>query len=435
MFALDYDSKNSFNDQNISIKILTKEIKPGQVFRVKVNDVANMDEKAWLGIFKPNLNPKDPSGYDSYVYIKDYNTNKVEMTAPLQRGEYELRLYAADPGEFIKSIKFNVKSIQPNQYKVTILTNKIKPSQEFKVNITTTYEMDSRSWLGIFKSDSDPSSPKGYSSYVYMTKPYNEDITLTPPNEPGDYELRFYSADPGELIVQIPFRIGNPNLPGIAYTLNKKAYDPEEEIIVNYIGHNNLAESAWIGLFKVGSKVKKYNNFLDYYYLAPKQKGQFKFKAPSTKGEYQVRMFYAETGPELLAPISFSVTSSLNDIKIKETLNKNGKITLYGIYFNTDKSNIKRESYPLIKEIAKMLNTDTSIKVRIEGHTDSQGDDKYNQNLSQKRAEAVVQILISEYNVKKIQLEAIGYGETKPVDKNNTLEGRAKNRRVELKKI
>ncbi|WP_340199524.1 OmpA family protein [Ascidiimonas sp. W6] len=435
LFALHPLTHDSYNGQDISIRILTKDIKAGQAFQVNVNGAAKMNERAWLGIFKPNLNQKDPSGYNSYIYVRDQKSDEIEMTAPVELGEYELRLYSADPGDFVKAIKFNVTAVKPNQYTITILTDKIKPSQEFKVNITTTYKMDSRSWLGIFESDKNVSSPNGYNSYEYITEPYNSNLTFTAPDTPGNYTLRFYSADPGELITEIPFRTGQPNLPGIAFTLNKKAYDPEEEIIVNYVGHEDLAESAWIGLFKNEKEIKTYTKYFDYHYLQPKLKGQLKFSAPSTKGQYLAKMFYAETGPELLVPISFTVTSSLDNVTIKKSLNKTGKIILYGIYFDTNKSKIKEESYPLIKEIAKMLNADPSIKIRIEGHTDSQGDDNYNQSLSQERAEAVVKVLTTNYGVKKVQLESSGYGETKPIETNNTVDGRAKNRRVELIKI
>ncbi len=434
MFASDHTFTDNINTQNVSIKILTKDIKSGQSFYVKVSGADKMKETAWLGIFKPNLNPKNASGYESYVYLKDQKSNGSEMTAPIQTGEYEIRLYDADPGNFVMSVKFNVATVSPDQYKITVLTDQIKTAQTFKVNITTTYKMSAQSWLGIFKANHDPSAASGYLSYKYISQEYGEDVTLTAPSESGDYELRFYSADPGILIDQVPLRIGQPNLPGIAFNLNKTSYDPGEEIIVNYVGHQDLTESSWIGVFK-DTNEKKYNKYLDYHYLKPKTKGQLIFQAPSIKGKYNVRMFYAETGPELLAPVSFAVTSSLDDTTIKKTLNEKGKVILYGIYFDTDRSDVKKESYPLLQEIAKMLTSDSSIKIQIEGHTDSQGDNAYNQNLSQKRAEAVLAILSSQYNVNKAQLKAKGFGETKPIGDNNTASGRAKNRRVELKKI
>lgn len=436
LFALDKTEQNYFNNQDNSIRIVTKDIKSGQLFLISVNNLIKMKERAWLGIFKINLNQKDPSGYESYVYLKNKKDNEIEMTAPSKSGEYELRLYSDDPGDFVKAIRFNVATVGPNQYTITILTDKIKPSQDFKVNVTTTYKMDSKSWLGIFESGTDPLNTNAYISYTYIGDPYKKDLTLTAPSKSGNYELKFYSADPGELITKIPFRIGQPNLPGIKFNLNKTAYEPEEEVVINYIGHKDLAESAWIGLFNSKNETKAtYNKYLDYRYLKPKLKGQFTFKAPSTKGKYEAKMFYAETGPELLTPISFTVISSLDNLIIKKSLDEKGKIILYGIYFDTNKSKVKTESYPLIEEIAKMLNTDSSLKIRIEGHTDSQGNDSYNKKLSEERAEEVVKILTMKYSVKKIQLESKGYGETKPIGNNKTYEGRSKNRRVELIKI
>ncbi|UII33169.1 OmpA family protein [Fulvivirga ulvae] len=416
-----------------SIKVETENIKPGQLFKVRVSLAGSMDDKAWLGIFKPNLNQSNASGYYSYNYINAHQNGVLEMTAPPQRGEYELRLYSSDPGKFVSAAKLVVSAITPDEYTITILTEEIKPSQEFKVSVKTTYAMDSRSWIGIFNSTVDPENARQYESYSYVSNPHEATLSLTAPGQAGNYELRFYPAEQGELTARVPFRVGQPDLTGISFTLNKKAYEAGEEITIDYIGHENLAKSAWIGIFE--NSKNKYNQYLDYQYLNPKLKGQFKLKAPSIKGEYQARMFYAETGPDLLEPVPFSVTTSLDKTTIKVTLDEKGKIALYGIYFNTDKSNVKTESYPLIGEIAKMLNDNPAIKILIEGHTDSQGDDNYNLSLSQKRAEEVAKILTTEYKVSSTQLESKGYGETRPVGDNSTADGRAKNRRVELKKL
>jgi outer membrane protein OmpA-like peptidoglycan-associated protein len=423
----------SLNYIDDSLEILTKDIKPGQTFKIKLNSATKLGKKAWLGIFKPNISLKNASKYNSYVYINQ--NNEIEMKAPTEVGEYQLRLYTNDPGDLIKTIKFNVNAVNSDQYTLSIITNIIKPSHEFKVNVKTTYKMDSSGWIGLFKSNVEASNATNYIDYKYTPNPYENTVTFTAPVEPGDYTIRFYSADPGQLIKQIPFRIGKPDLSGITFNLNKRAYNPEESIAIDYTGHENLAKSAWIGFFKSGKEYTNYSKYFDYRYLQPKTKGQLQFKAPSVKGNYEARMFYGETGPELLTPIPFTVTSSLDNESMKKTLNTEGVITLYGIYFDTDKSNIKSESYPLIKEIATMLNGDTSIKIRIEGHTDAKGNDNYNLNLSQKRAEAVLKLLTTTYKVSASQLQSKGYGETKPKSNNDTPEGRAKNRRVELKKI
>jgi outer membrane protein OmpA-like peptidoglycan-associated protein len=88
-----------------------------------------------------------------------------------------------------------------------------------------------------------------------------------------------------------------------------------------------------------------------------------------------------------------------------------------------------------LKEIGKLLTDDPSLRLSIEGHTDSDGADDYNMTLSKNRAESARTYLINEYNVGADRLEARGWGETKPIDANDSSEGKANNRRVELIKL
>ncbi len=103
------------------------------------------------------------------------------------------------------------------------------------------------------------------------------------------------------------------------------------------------------------------------------------------------------------------------------------------VYFDTGKTTIKPVSYSLLDEVAKVLNAHPEIsKIEIGGHTDSDGDDKKNTKLSQGRADAVVKYLVEQGHVDAARLSGVGYGETRPIDTNQTAEGKAKNRRVEL---
>jgi OOP family OmpA-OmpF porin len=107
-------------------------------------------------------------------------------------------------------------------------------------------------------------------------------------------------------------------------------------------------------------------------------------------------------------------------------------ISLSGIYFQTNSDELKSESIAVLDATADTLIANPGVGVEIAGHTDSQGDAGYNQGLSQRRADAVRSYLTSK-GVNASRLSAAGYGETQPVADNETSEGRAQNRRVELR--
>ena len=115
-----------------------------------------------------------------------------------------------------------------------------------------------------------------------------------------------------------------------------------------------------------------------------------------------------------------------------EMVQKGMVITLKGVYFDFDKATIRPESYPVLDDAAKILTDNPKIMVEIQGHTDSQGSDSYNQTLSEKRAYAVVEYLVKTKGIDVNRLKAVGYGESKPITSNDNAEGRALNRRVEF---
>ena len=112
-----------------------------------------------------------------------------------------------------------------------------------------------------------------------------------------------------------------------------------------------------------------------------------------------------------------------------------GSIDLYGILFDTDKTDIKPESDKTLDEIASLLKIDQSLKLEISGHTDNTGSAEHNQKLSEGRAQAVVAALVKTYGIDATRLTAAGFGDTRPVADNGAESGRAKNRRVELRKL
>ena len=102
------------------------------------------------------------------------------------------------------------------------------------------------------------------------------------------------------------------------------------------------------------------------------------------------------------------------------------------VYFKTSRARIRHRSHAMLREVARVLNEHPEIqRIRVEGHTDSRGDDESNIRLSQRRAESVVAFLIKS-GVAAERLEAVGFGELRPIASNDTNEGRSTNRRVEL---
>ena len=112
-----------------------------------------------------------------------------------------------------------------------------------------------------------------------------------------------------------------------------------------------------------------------------------------------------------------------------------GKVAIYGIHFDFDSDVIKPESQPTLNEIAALLGSDPTLRLRIVGHTDNQGSSEYNLDLSQRRAASVVSALVIQYGIAPDRLASAGAGMMQPVDTNDTEEGRARNRRVELETL
>ncbi|PSK88798.1 OmpA family protein [Taibaiella chishuiensis] len=121
----------------------------------------------------------------------------------------------------------------------------------------------------------------------------------------------------------------------------------------------------------------------------------------------------------------------LNAGEIKNTLDAEGRVSFYGIYFDTDKAVVKSESAPTLTAIAAFLKSNP-VTVYVVGHTDNTGDFARNSALSKDRATAVTEALVTQYGVKRSQVIPQGVGPLAPVSSNRNEEGKARNRRVEL---
>jgi OOP family OmpA-OmpF porin len=118
-----------------------------------------------------------------------------------------------------------------------------------------------------------------------------------------------------------------------------------------------------------------------------------------------------------------------------DRLANEGRVATQGILFASASARIRPESTPTLKEIGTMLEEHPELRLSIEGHTDSDGEEDFNQDLSDRRAAAVKAYLVEQFAIDEGRLTTAGFGESKPVADNDTPEGKQQNRRVELVRL
>lgn len=135
---------------------------------------------------------------------------------------------------------------------------------------------------------------------------------------------------------------------------------------------------------------------------------------------------------EALRVIKIAYGCTAGASALEQALARGGKVDVYSIYFGFNSETLREESEPTLREIADVLRRHPDWRLRVSGHTDAIGGDAYNLELSKRRAAAVKDALVKRYAIDATRLAIGGYGRTQPRDTNDTLEGRARNRRVEL---
>lgn len=141
----------------------------------------------------------------------------------------------------------------------------------------------------------------------------------------------------------------------------------------------------------------------------------------------------AKTKPDYFLISNIRIAGGLPDMRNK--FMTEGKVSTNSILFDVDSDKLKPASYPVIREIATVLKENSGVRVRIIGHTDSDGDDAHNRDLSLQRANAVKTVLEKEFGIAADRMETEGKGESEPADKESTPAAKANNRRVEFIKL
>lgn len=158
-------------------------------------------------------------------------------------------------------------------------------------------------------------------------------------------------------------------------------------------------------------------------------------RALSAKAKYNAIVFFL---PNVEAGSEYYLGNLRLAVGAPDTRNKlltEGKWVTHGILFDVNSDRVKPESYGTLREISNVLAESRDVKVQIVGHTDSDGDDAQNLDLSKRRAAAVRDALVKQFSIDGARLTTDGKGESQPIDKNDTPAGKANNRRVEFVKM
>jgi outer membrane protein OmpA-like peptidoglycan-associated protein len=137
---------------------------------------------------------------------------------------------------------------------------------------------------------------------------------------------------------------------------------------------------------------------------------------------------------DIIDEAAFKKQLTFDAEEMRKALDEEGRVAVYGIYFDNDRATLKLGAEKVLIEIVKLMKNNPDLAIEIQGHTDSTGSADHNMDLSTRRAETVKNFLLA-YGIESPRMVSKGYGEEKPVAPNDTEDGRAMNRRVELTRI
>lgn len=181
-----------------------------------------------------------------------------------------------------------------------------------------------------------------------------------------------------------------------------------------------------------------------FYELLPEGKELGRAHSAPVTGNYKIVLPAGSNyGFRASAPGFLSVNDNIDLTNLKQyteikrdlylvPIEEGTQAELNNLFFDYAVSTLRPESFPELNRIAQMLIDNPSMTIRLEGHTDNRGGHDYNQRLSDARAQAVLEYIQKRGNINSSRMSSLGYGETKPVDTNDTDDGRQNNRRVEI---
>jgi outer membrane protein OmpA-like peptidoglycan-associated protein len=429
------------------ITINKTSVAPGEAIEVKYSTGGLTDQHGWIGVI-PSSTPHGSANVNDTVDVDYQYTSQPEGTmtfrAPLKAGSWDFRMNQAGGGDVDKelaSVTFQVVAVE---YKTKLQPNKttFTPGEEITLTFSVQSQLPQHAWIGVIPSNiehgSEQINDQHDVDYQYVSEKSGT-LKFKAPEKAGKWDFRLNDSDSADAreIGSVTFEVSSVKLEG-TLKLKKKSFVPGEEIELEFTAPEELSPTAWIGMIPSnvphGDENVNDQHDIQYQYLQKKGSGVMKFTAPPEGGSYDFRLNSSDSNGVEITSVSFQVGGSLNASAMARAIEEKGKVTLYGINFDFNQSTIKAESEPVLKEVAALLQQQPELRLRIEGHTDNVGKPAYNLDLSKKRAESVKTYLTGKFQIDPSRLATEGFGDSKPIAKNDTDQGRAQNRRVELVK-
>jgi outer membrane protein OmpA-like peptidoglycan-associated protein len=429
------------------ITIDKTKVSSGEKIQVTYSTGGLTKRAGWIGVIPSGTAHGNASVNDSvdvdYQYISQPE-GTMTFQAPLKPGSWDFRMnQSSEEGDKeLASVTFEVVAVD---YKTSMKINKttFTPGEEITLDWSVASQLPKNAWIGVVPSNiehgSEPINDQHDVDYQYVSEQKSGSLKFKAPEKAGKWDFRLNDADAPDAkeIGFVSFEVSSAKLEG-TFNMKKKSFAPGETIELEFTASDTLSPTAWVAM--VPSKVPHGDenvndqNDIQWQYLEKKTSGVMRFTAPVDGGSYDFRLNSSDSDGVEITSITFQVGGSLDASAMARSIQETGKVTVYGINFDFNQSTIKAESEPVLKEVATMLQQQGDLHLRIEGHTDNVGKAPYNLELSKKRAESVKTYLTTKYQVDPARLATEGFGDTKPIAKNDTDQGRAQNRRVELVK-
>lgn len=336
---------------------------------------------------------------DSIIYAEDFQQDEI--------GEFPLNWNTAGKGEVVTLNSYPGKWLRMYENSSYLSSNNKLFSKNFTLEFDVIFQMKNNGYT--------------YPMFSFGLLASGEDSTTD--TKFLDYPSRYQSSE-------ILFRLGAGNT---TYTMiyagsnNRRIFTSDQQEFPNLekfygkVSHVAIqVQEARIRIWVNGEKKYDLPKALATSYIF----NQVYFKLTSSSYKDDELGFYVS---------NLKVATGKPDTRHK--LVDEGKFSTTGILFDFQSAVIKPESYGVVKEIAGVLKDNGGIRIKVIGHTSSDGDDNANMELSKKRSAAVKDLLTSEFGIDASRIETEGKGETQPIADNKTKEGKTANRRVEFIKL